>query len=118
MREHNLEPEGEDLSGFVWGVYALQLLTLFTGGLSFIVAGVIAYLKYDESIGRMEQSHFRWQIKTFWIGLGAGIVGLVLLLVWIGVIVLTLTEIWIIYRVIKGGYYYSEKREIGNSGLF
>jgi len=110
--------KNEDLSGFVWAVYALQFLALFTGGLSFIVAGVIAYLKYDESIGTMEESHFRWQIKTLWIGLGAGIVGLVLLLVWIGVIVLTFTETWIIYRVIKGGYYYSDEREIDNSGIF
>ena len=118
MNSYESQPQREDLSGFVWAVYALQLLTLFTGGISFIVAGVIAYFKHDESIGSMEASHFRWQIKTLWIGLGAGIIGLVLLLVWIGVIVLTLTEIWIIYRVLKGGYYYSEKREIANSGLF
>ncbi|MEA3456692.1 MAG: hypothetical protein U9R26_09300 [Campylobacterota bacterium] len=110
--------KNEDLSGFVWAVYALQLLTLFTGGLSFIVAGVIAYIKYDESIGMMEESHFRWQIKTLWIGLGAAIVGLVLLLVWVGVIVLVLTKFWIIYRVIKGGYYFSQQREIDNSGIF
>ena len=118
MNNYESQPEREDLSGFVWAVYILQLLTPFTGGLAFLASGIIAYLKHDESIGQLEQSHFLWQIKTFWIGLGAGIVGLVLLLVWIGVIVLTLTEIWIIYRVIKGGYYYSEKREIGNSGLF
>ena len=118
MNNYESQPEQEDLSGFVWAVYILQLLTPFTGGLAFLASGIIAYLKHDESIGQLEQSHFLWQIKTFWIGLGAGIVGLVLLLVWIGVIVLTLTEIWIIYRVIKGGYYYSEKREIGNSGLF
>ena len=118
MGQYSIEPKKEDLSGFVWAVYALQLLTPFTGSLSFLVAGVIAYLKHDESIGLMEQSHFRWQIKTFWIGLAAGIVGVILLLVWIGVIVLTLTEIWIIYRVIKGGYYFSEKREIENNGIF
>ena len=117
MRERDLESE-EDLSGFVWGVYALQFLTLFTGGISFIAAGVIAYLKYDESIGRMEESHFRWQIKTLWIGLGAGIAGLVLLLVWVGVIVIGLTQLWIIYRAIKGSYYFSEKRVISNNGIF
>lgn len=116
MRELDMEPE--DLSGFVWAVYILQILTPFTGGLAFLAAGVIAYLKHDESIGQLEQSHFLWQIKTFWIGLGAGVVGLVLLLVWIGVIVLTLTGLWIMYRAIKGGYYFSEKREIGNSGIF
>ena len=118
MREHDLQPDREDLSGFVWAVYALQLLTFFTGGISFIAAGVIAYLKYDESIGMMEESHFRWQIKTLWIGLGAGIAGLALLLVWVGVIVIGLTQLWIVYRAIKGGYYFSEKRVINNNGIF
>jgi len=118
MALYDVEPQREDLSGFVWAVYALQFLTPFTGGLSFLAGGVIAYLKHDESIGLMEQSHFRWQIKTFWIGLGAGIAGVVLLLVWIGVIILTLTEIWIIYRVIKGAYYFSERKEIENNGIF
>ncbi len=110
--------EKRDLSGFVWAVYALQLLTPFTGGLSFLAAGIIAYLKHDESIGTVEESHFRWQIKTFWIGMVAAIIGVVLLLIWIGVFVLSLTEIWVIYRVVKGGYYYSEKREINNNGIF
>jgi len=110
--------EAKDLSGFVWAVYVLQLLTPFTGGLSFLAAGVIAYLKHDESIGTLEESHFRWQIKTFWIGLIASIAGVVLLLIWVGVYVLSLTEIWVIYRVVKGGYYYSNKREIINDGIF
>ena len=117
MNGNNYQLNDKDLSGFVWAVYALQLLTPFTGGLAFLVSGIIAYLKHDESIGRMEQSHFLWQIKTFWIGLGAGALGLILLLVWIGVIVLALTELWILYRVIKGAYYFSSRREIDNSGI-
>ena len=118
MTSLNEPYETKDLSGFVWAVYALQLLTPFTGGLSFLAAGIIAYLKHDESIGTIEESHFRWQIKTFWIGMAAAIAGVVLLLIWIGVFVLSLTEIWVIYRVVKGGYYYSDKREINNSGIF
>ncbi len=118
MREADLESEREDLSGFVWAVYILQLLTPFTGGIAFLASGIIAYLKHDASIGTIEESHFRWQIKTFWIGLGAGAVGLVLLLVWIGVIVLALTGLWIIYRAIKGSYYFYEKKEISTNGLF
>ena len=108
----------KDLSGFVWAVYALQLLTPFSAGILFLASAVIAYLKYDESIGLLEESHFRWQIKTFWIGLVAGIAGVLLLIVWIGVLVLTLTELWIIYRVVKGGYYYSQQREMDSIGIF
>ncbi len=118
MASFEIEPNRDDLSGFVWAVYILQFLTPFTGGLAFIAGGIVAYLKHDDSIGQIEQSHFLWQIKTFWIGLGAGAVGLILLLVWIGTIVLALTSIWIIYRALKGGYYFSQKREIENRGLF
>ncbi|MEA3419289.1 MAG: hypothetical protein U9Q90_07800 [Campylobacterota bacterium] len=118
MASFDIQPNTEDLKKFVWAVYALQLLTLFTGGLSFLVAGFIAYLKYDESIGTMEESHFRWQIKTLWVGLGMSIAGVILLLVFIGGFVLALTQLWIAYRVIKGAYYFSESREINNDGFF
>jgi len=107
-----------DLSKFVWAGYALQLLAPFSAGVFFLIAAVIAYLKHDESIGTIEESHFHWQIRTFWIALIASIAGFVLLIVWIGVVVLTLTEIWIIYRVVKGGYYYADRRPIDNDGFF
>jgi len=112
------EESSSNLSAYVWAVYALQLLAPFSAGIFFLAAGVIAYLKYDESIGLLEESHFRWQIKTFWIGLAVGAIGVILLVVWIGVLVLTLTEFWIVYRVVKGGYYYSQRREIINEGIF
>jgi len=110
--------EVRDLTKFVWAGYALQLLAPFSFGILFLVAVVIAYGRYDESIGTLEESHFRWQIRTFWIALITSIVGVVLLLVWIGIPILAVTEIWIIYRVLKGGYYYAERRPIGNSGIF
>ena len=118
MALYDEDSSGKDLSGYVWAVYALQLLAPFSAGILFLVAGVIAYFKYDESIGLLEESHFRWQIKTFWIGLIAGIVGVLLLIIWIGVLVLTVTELWIVYRVIKGGYYYAQQKEMDNVGIF
>ncbi len=118
MALFEIESDRKDLSGFVWAVYILQFLTPFTGGLAFVAGGIVAYWKHDDSIGQMEQSHFLWQIKTFWIGLGAGVVGLILLLIWIGKIVLAFTGLWIIYRAAKGGYYFFQKREIENSLLF
>lgn len=118
MAQFDIKPDSEDLSGFVWAIYALQFLTPFSGGLALLVSGAIAYMKHDESIGRMEQSHLLWQIKTFWVGLVVGVLGYLLLLVGIGVIVLALISLWIIYRAIKGGYSFSQNREIDNSGLF
>ena len=109
---------GSGLQGFVWTVYVLQLLAFFVGGLAFIASGVIAYIKHDESIGTLEESHFQWQIKTFWVGMIGAVAGVVLLIVWIGVIVLALTKLWIIYRSLKGAYYYCQGRETENSGFF
>ena len=110
--------KNEDLKFFVWLNYALQILTFFTSGLAFIASGIVAYVKYDDSIGMLEESHFRWQIRTFWIGLGATVAGAILLVIYIGVIVLALAQLWILYRAIKGGYYYSEDREMNNNGIF
>ncbi len=104
-----------DLSIYVWAIYLLQILTLVTGGLSFVVAGIVAYYKYDESIGTVEESHFAWQIKTFWMGLGALALGTLLLLVLIGGFVIALAQLWIAYRVIRGAYNYMENRAMSNS---
>jgi uncharacterized membrane protein len=118
VEEYRHSSGSNDLSKFVWAGYALQLLAPFSVGILFVVAAVIAYLKHDESIGTIEESHFRWQLRTFWIGLIASVIGVVLLLIWIGVPILMLTELWIIYRVVKGGYYYADRRPIDNNGIF
>ena len=82
-------------------VYALQALGFFVG-ITWIVAVVINYVKLDEVRGTWLESHFRWQIRTFWWGLLWGIVGAVLLLILIGWLVLVAVGIWVIYRIVKG----------------
>lgn len=118
MRYDNISQKSDELKGFVWAIYILQILTFFTGGIAFVASGIIAYIKHDDSIGTMEESHFRWQIKTFWTGLIGLIAGVLLVLVWIGVIILGLTQLWILYRAIKGAYFYLEDREMDNQGFF
>lgn len=102
MRIPKDKEEYQDLKKYVWAIYLLQFLTLFTGGISLLISAFIAYLKYDESIGTIEESHLQWQIKTFWFGLAGMLLGFVLLLVWIGGFVMTIVWLWIAYRVIKG----------------
>ena len=48
-------------------VYALQGLG-FINGITWIVAVIIDYVKRDEAKGIWLESHFRWQIRTFWCG--------------------------------------------------
>src|ERR671914_434467 len=63
-------------------VYALHTLSLLVGittaativgafvfGVPSIIAVVINYLKKEEARGTFLESHFRWQIRTFWFSL-------------------------------------------------
>ena len=54
--------------------YALQALAFFVG-ISAIVAIVLAYVKRDDARGTWLESHFRWQIRTFWFALLGGVIG-------------------------------------------
>jgi uncharacterized membrane protein len=82
-------------------VYALQAAGFFVG-LTWIVAVVMNYVKKDEVAGTWLESHFRWQIRTFWFGLLWGVVGALLAIVVVGFAVLFAAAVWIIYRIVKG----------------
>jgi uncharacterized membrane protein len=82
-------------------VYALQALGFFIG-ISWIVGVVVDYLKRDDAAGTWLESHFRWQIRTFWWGLLWGVIGGLLTLVVVGVAVLFALAVWIVYRIAKG----------------
>ena len=82
-------------------VYLLQALGFFVG-ITWIVAVIINYVKKEEVAGSWLESHFRWQIRTFWFGLLWGAIGAVLLLVLVGYLVWVAAGIWVIYRIVKG----------------
>ena len=82
-------------------VYALQGLGFFNG-ITWIVAVVIDYVKLDETAGTWLESHFRWQIRTFWWGLLWGVLGALLMFVLVGFLVWFAAAVWIIYRIVKG----------------
>lgn len=64
-------------------IYALQAASFFVG-LTFLVAVVVNYIKRDDVRGTWLESHFRWQIRTFWYCLLWGLVGALLSAVVIG----------------------------------
>ena len=92
-------------------VYALQALS-FLFGITAVVGVVIDYVKRDEAQGTLLQSHFDWQIRTFWWGLAWSVVGLVLTLVFIGFFVLFAAWVWMIYRVVKGWLKLNENKPV------
>lgn len=59
--------------------YALYLFSFFTVGLTWLVAIIINYVKRSDSNGTWLQSHFDWQINTFWYGIVMAIIATVLI---------------------------------------
>lgn len=100
-------------------VYALHALSLLIGvttaativgafvfGLPSIVAVIINYVKRGEARGTFLESHFRWQIRTFWFALLWCVIGAMLFATFIGIplalVVFFAAGVWSIYRIARG----------------
>lgn len=83
-------------------VYILQALSFFLGGISGLVGVIINYVKLDDVRDSWIEPHFRWQIRTFWIGLLWTVIGVVTTMIIVGWFILLGAAIWIIYRIVKG----------------
>lgn len=83
-------------------VYILQALVFFSGGITGLVGVIVNYIKLDDVIGTWVEPHFRWQIRTFWIGLLWMVIGTITTFLLIGWLILLGASIWLIYRVVKG----------------
>jgi uncharacterized membrane protein len=86
--------------GLVLTVYILYLVGFLTG-MTVLVGVVIAYLQRDRTDG-ISQSHFQFQIRTFWIGLLYVCVGFLTLHFAIGILILLWWVIWTVIRCVKG----------------
>jgi uncharacterized membrane protein len=92
-------------------IYALQVAGFFTG-IAWIIAVVVGYVKRDDAAGTWLESHYRWQIRTFWWGLLWGVVGGITTLVVIGFAILFADAVWIIYRIAKGWLNLAENKPV------
>jgi uncharacterized membrane protein len=81
---------------------AAFIVTAFLSGWPSIIAVIINYVKRDSVRGTFLDSHFSWQIRTFWWSLLWLAIGGVLILVLVGWAILGLTGLWILYRIIRG----------------
>jgi uncharacterized membrane protein len=92
-------------------VYILQALS-FLWGVTAIVGVIINYVKRDDARGTIYESHFDWQIRTFWWGLLWAVIGVVLAIALVGFAILFVAWIWAIYRVVKGWLRLSEGKPV------
>ena len=106
------------LTHVIYGLHAFSLLTgilgpatiitTFLTGWPSIVAVILNYVKRGDVRGTWLESHFLWQIRTFWYGLlWVVLCGLfVVLTLGIGILIawlpLGIVAIWFVYRVVRG----------------
>jgi len=100
----------------VYGLHSLSILIGVTSAATVIgafvfvfpsiVAVVINYVKRSEARGTFVESHFRWQIRTFWFALLWCLIGGALFVTLIGIPlaigVFFAAGLWAIYRVVRG----------------
>lgn len=94
-------------------VYVLYLLSFITGGLTGLISVIMAYV-FKNGATNLEKNHYRYVIRTFWIGLVYAIISMVLMLVLVGFLLAFLVAIWAIVRSIIGLRAYSRGEEVEN----
>ena len=114
-------PQSHPQYGVTQFIYVLHALSLVIGiigtatvvgaflfGWPSIIAVIINYVKRGDVRGTWLETHFRWQIRTFWFGvLWVALCGLfVLLTIGFGLLVvwipLGFVALWFIYRIVRG----------------
>ena len=114
-------PTSDTLVTWTQAIYALHALSLAIGilgaasvvgafliGWPSIVAVILNYVKRGDVRGTWLESHFQWQIRTFWFGVlwVLPCVLFVIMTLGIGIIIawvpLAIVSLWFIYRVARG----------------
>ena len=115
----NDDPNLDGARAWCHVIYALHAFSVLTGifgavsvigaflvGWPSIIAVILNYLKRGDVAGTWLDSHFRWQIRTFWFCLLWALVAIALGLTLIGLpltfFILAVVTVWLIYRVVRG----------------
>jgi uncharacterized membrane protein len=100
-------------------IYALHAASLVTGiigaatvvgafltGWPSIIAVILNYAKRGDARGTWVDSHYRWQIRTFWFALLWFVIGWLFIFTFVGIVIggpiLAALTVWLIYRIARG----------------
>lgn len=112
-------PVRDDLVVWTYVIYGLHgfsacsgllspafVVTAFLTGWPSIIAVILNYLKRRDVRGTFLDSHFRWQLRTFWFALLWVLVALLLALTFIGIplaiVIAWCAGLWVLYRIVRG----------------
>jgi uncharacterized membrane protein len=120
--EHNLVA----LTHLIYGLHTFSALmgvissaaivTAFLTGWPSLLAVILNYAKRSEVRGTWLESHFSWQIRTFWWALFWVVTAFVLFMTIIGIPLALLmfvgTGLWVLYRIVRGWLALNDGRPI------
>ncbi len=96
---------------------AAFIVTAFVFGIPSIVAVILNYVKRAEARGTFLESHFRWQIRTFWFAVLWCLIGGILFATLIGAVVaiplFIVVGLWVLYRVVRGWLALNDGKPVG-----
>jgi uncharacterized membrane protein len=104
------------LTHVVYGLHAFSaitglssaafIVTAFLSGWPSIIGVIINYVKRSDVQGTFLESHFSWQLRTFWWALLWFLIGGLLTITIIGAVIgiplLIVVGIWVLYRIARG----------------
>ena len=122
-----VRPSLVQLTHIIYGLHAIAVLVGVTSaatvaggfvfGLPSLIAVFLNYLKRSDVNGTWLESHFRWQIRTFWFTFLWLVVYGLLIITIIGIpiawILIALLGLWVGYRVIRGWVALADARPVG-----
>lgn len=82
-------------------IYILYLIG-FVFGITYLVGGIMAFIKKGDEAHPLLKSHYSYQASTFLWSVVWAIVGFATAVIVVGYVVLIVNYIWALYRVIKG----------------
>ena len=114
------------LAHIIYGLHAFSavtgmltpamIVTAFLTGWPSIIAVILNYVKRSEVRGTWLDTHYSWQIRTFWYALLWLAIGAVLFLTVVGipfaVVLWFTTGIWVLYRIIRGWLALASQKEL------
>jgi len=114
------------LTYIIYGLHTLSALggiltpafvvTAFVTGWPSIIAVIINYVKRREVQGSYLESHFRWQIRTFWFAVTWLLVATLLAVTFVGIpfaiVIAWVAGLWVLYRIARGLLRLLDNREM------
>jgi uncharacterized membrane protein len=127
MTDQQPAPEGlVRLTHLIYGLHAFSavmgivssaaVVTAFLTGWPSIFAVLLNYVKRSDVRGTYLESHFRWQIRTFWWAafwvMGAVVLFVTIIGIPLAWLIFVATGLWVLYRIMRGWLALNDARPI------